>query len=62
MVGRKVLDICTTKALSVDPETPLDKIATIMAEKHVHTLPVLEDGRLVGVVGKADIIRTLVKP
>jgi len=28
-----------------------------MAEKDVHTLPVLEDGKLVGVIGKLDLIR-----
>jgi CBS domain-containing protein len=32
-----------------------------MAEKKVHTLPVLKNGSLVGVVGKADIIRTLAR-
>ena len=38
----------------------LDEIATIMAKKHVHTLPVMRGGELVGVIGKGDIIRTLI--
>ncbi len=62
MAGSKVRDICTTKPQTVSPDTLLDEIATIMAENHIHTLPVLAEGRLVGVVGKADIIRTLAKP
>lgn len=61
MAGARVGDICTTKPLTVGPDTPLDEIATIMAEKGTHTLPVLADGRLVGVVGKSDIIRTLAR-
>lgn len=59
MAGSRVRDICTSEPVTVGPETPLDELATIMAEKHLHTLPVLEDGQLVGVIGKADIIRTL---
>lgn len=61
MTGTTVKDICSDTLITVEPETPLDEVATIMAEKQVHTLPVLTDGKLVGVVGKSDIIRTMVK-
>jgi predicted transcriptional regulator len=30
-----------------------------MAEKKIHTLPVMAEGNLVGVIGKSDIIRTI---
>ncbi|MCI5208932.1 MAG: CBS domain-containing protein [Candidatus Electrothrix sp. ATG2] len=30
-----------------------------MAEKNIHTLPVLDQDELVGVIGKTDIIRTI---
>lgn len=59
MTGAKVKDICTLQPISVTEGTPVEEIATIMAEKKVHTLPVLRDGQLVGVVGKTDIIKTL---
>ncbi len=52
-------DLCSRKLISVTPDTPLDEVATLMAEKRVHTLPVMEDGELRGVIGKADIIRTI---
>ncbi|MGV1098417.1 CBS domain-containing protein [Thiovibrio sp. JS02] len=61
MTGSTVQDICSQNPITIEEETPLDEIATIMAEKNVHTLPVLRDGALVGVVGKADIIRTLAR-
>ena len=61
MTGRMVKDICTSSPHTVSEETPLDELATIMAEKKQHTLPVLKDGKLVGVVGKSDIIRTLIR-
>jgi CBS domain-containing protein len=59
MAGATVRDICSAKLVTVTEETPLDEIATIMAEKNVHTLPVVSDKKLVGVIGKTDIIRTL---
>lgn len=60
MVGAKVRDILTSTPITVTEETPLDEIATIMAEKNVHTLPVVNGEVLVGVIGKKDIIRTLI--
>jgi CBS domain-containing protein len=61
MTGSTVGDICSREPVTIREDTPLDEIATIMAEKKVHTLPVLKNGRLVGVVGKSDIIRTLAR-
>jgi CBS domain-containing protein len=60
MAGTKVKDILTSAPITVTEETPLDEIATIMAEKNVHTLPVVDKDTLVGVIGKKDIIRTLI--
>jgi CBS domain-containing protein len=54
-------DICVRDVRTVGPDTPLDEIATIMAEKNVHTLPVMDGSTMVGVIGKSDIIRTLIK-
>jgi CBS-domain-containing membrane protein len=60
IAGATVLDIYTEEVVSVEPGTPLDEIATIMTEKKMHTLPVLsENGEMVGIVGKKDIIRTI---
>jgi len=59
MAGNTVQDICSMKLVSVSEDTGLDEIATIMAEKSVHTLPVIKDGKLVGVIGKSDIIRSM---
>jgi len=59
MAGVTVGDIYASEVVSVQQDTPLDEIATLMAEKNIHTLPVLDQGRLVGVIGKRDIIRTI---
>ncbi|MBU0665306.1 MAG: CBS domain-containing protein [Proteobacteria bacterium] len=60
MAGTKVKDILTSSPITVTEETPLDEIATIMSEKSLHTLPVVNKETLVGVIGKKDIIRTLI--
>lgn len=60
MTGATVRDIKAKELITVNEDAPLDEIATIMAEKKVHTLPVVSDSRLVGVIGKSDIIRTLI--
>lgn len=59
MAGTKVGDICSQTLISVSPETSLEELATLMAEQKVHTLPVMAGDALVGVIGKADIIRTI---
>ncbi|MCI5207893.1 MAG: CBS domain-containing protein [Candidatus Electrothrix sp. ATG2] len=59
MAGVTVGDIYAAEVVSVQKDTPLDELATLMAEKNIHTLPVLDQDELVGVIGKSDIIRTL---
>jgi CBS domain-containing protein len=49
----------TKKPRSVGPDTTVEEIATLMVEKKLYTLPVVEGGRLIGVVGKEDVLRTL---
>ncbi|MBU0673344.1 MAG: CBS domain-containing protein [Proteobacteria bacterium] len=59
MTGTKVKDLYSDKPFTVTETTPVDEIATIMAEKRLHTLPVVRQGKLVGIIGKADIIRSI---
>lgn len=62
ITGTTVADICSRKVITLSEDTPLDEIASIMAGKKIHTLPVLSGKDLVGIVGKNDIIKTLAKP
>lgn len=55
-----VKDIYSSPAITIKPDTPLDKIASLMTEKRIHTVPVVDDSDvMIGVVGKKDIIRTI---
>lgn len=60
MAGVTVRDIYSREPVTVNEDTPLDEIATVMAEKKIHTLPVMRGEELVGVIGKRDIIKTLI--
>ena len=50
----------TPNPTTVDPETDIEKVAVLMVEKNYHTLPVVDRGKLVGIVGKEDVLRTLI--
>lgn len=54
-----VAQAMTQAPVTVDPDTPVDQLAALMVDRKFHTLPVLSDGRLVGVVGKEDVLKTL---
>jgi CBS-domain-containing membrane protein len=61
MLGTTVGDCMTRNPVTVGPDAPLAKIASLMAKQKVHTIPVLEAGKLVGIVGKMDLIRALAR-
>ena len=56
----KVSEAMTKDPVSVRPDTDIETIAALMVDNNFHTLPVVEDERLVGVVGKEDVLRTLI--
>ena len=53
-------DLYTKKTITVDEKTPIDEIATIMTQKKIYTIPVMDGDFLVGIIGKADLLRTIV--
>ncbi len=57
MTASTVSEVCVKRVVTIDEETPIDEIATIMNEKKIHLLPVVKAGRIVGIIGKKDLIR-----
>jgi predicted transcriptional regulator len=55
-------DIMTPEVATIKPETPITEMIKIMEDFHIIRLPVVKDGKLVGVVSRGDIIRNLVEP
>jgi len=57
--ANRVEDIMTRDVICVDQEDSLSKIATIMETRGVKRVPVLHDGRLVGIVSRANLLQAL---
>ena len=56
---RTVRDVMTRQVLCVSPDQPLAEVASLMANKDVERVPVVREGRLVGFLTRADIVRKL---
>lgn len=54
--GRLAKDVMTTEVVSVDERDPVSAIATLLEEKRIKRVPVLRDGRLVGIVSRANLL------
>jgi len=61
MLGATVGDIMSPKPVTVSPDTPVPRLAALMDRQKVHTLPVLEGGKIVGIIGKIDLVRALAR-
>jgi len=59
IAATRVEQAMTPKPVTVSPDTPLEDIASLMVGKKLHTLPVVDQGKLVGIIGKEDMLRTL---
>ena len=56
-----VEEAMTPKPVTATPDTPLEDLASLMVRAKYYSLPVVENGHLVGIIGKEDILRTLVE-
>ena len=58
--GRKTSDVMTHKVITVAPSATLREVAEILESRHIKRVPVVEDGRLVGIVSRANLVQALV--
>jgi CBS domain-containing protein len=56
---RTARDVMTAPVVGVSETTEATEIARILRDYHVKRVPVLRDGRLVGIVSRADLLRTI---
>jgi CBS-domain-containing membrane protein len=61
MAATTVDQAMTPNPTAVHPDTELEDVADLMVKKNFHTIPVVQEGKLVGVVGKEDVLKTLIK-
>lgn len=54
-----VAEAMTPDPVTIAPDTHIETVAALMVDSNLHTLPVVKEGKLVGIIGKEDILRTL---
>ena len=54
-----VADAMSPNPVTVGPDASIEEVGSIMVDKNFHTVPVVEKGELLGIVGKVDVLRTL---
>ena len=57
--GVHARDVMNPEVVSVAEDTPLSQLATIFEERRIRRVPVLREGRMVGLVTRADLVRAL---
>lgn len=57
--GQRVKDVMTQDVVTVTEETSASEIAELLERKGIKRVPVVRDGRLVGIVSRADLLRGL---
>jgi CBS-domain-containing membrane protein len=60
--ARTVADVMTAAVKAVDVDTDSRELARLMLDEHLRSIPVLDRGKLAGVVTRRDFLRVLARP
>jgi CBS domain-containing protein len=59
--ARRIADVMTKPVLTAAPETPVYNIAEMLERNGIKRLPIVKDGRVVGIVSRANLLRALAR-
>jgi len=57
--AKQVADIMTRNVITAEPDTPLQEIAEILEKYTIKRVPIVRDGRLVGIVSRANLVQAI---
>jgi CBS domain-containing protein len=57
--ARKVADVMTSKVVTAAPDAPLHELAALMEANAIKRVPIVDNGRLVGIVSRANLLRAV---
>ncbi len=57
--ARKVADVMTRNVITANPETLISDIASLMEKSNVKRVPIVKDGKVVGIVSRANLLQAL---
>jgi len=56
MMNEPLSGIMSTKLVTISPDEPLSAVKELFSNKRIHHLPVVEDGKLIGLITTADLL------
>lgn len=59
LASRRAADAMTGRVICVRPDMPVSEVATILDEWRIKRVPVIAEGRIVGIVARSDLLRTM---
>jgi len=59
MLGTRAEDVMTRDVHTVTPDTSVEDLVDLMVKRRVNPVPVLENGRLAGIVSRSDLVRMM---
>ena len=59
MLGTHAADIMTAEVVTIGPDDTVEDLAELMVKRRLNPVPVVENGILVGIVSRADLIRMM---
>jgi CBS domain-containing protein len=59
--SKRVADVMTRQVVTVTLETPITEIAALLNKHSIKRVPIVADGRVVGIVSRADLVKALEK-
>jgi len=61
MIGATAKEVMTKEVVTIDPDADISELAELLEDKHMNPVPVVKNGKLVGIVSRADIVRLLAR-
>jgi CBS-domain-containing membrane protein len=57
--GRQVTDIMSRGVITVSPDTEVEAVQHLLTNQRIRRVPVVEDGKVVGIVSRSDLVRQI---
>ncbi len=57
--GHRAEDVMTREVVTITADTPVGEIAEILEKRHIKRVPVVEDGKIIGIVSRANLLHGL---
>jgi len=61
LAATKVFEIMTTGVVTVDGDAEIERVAGLMVEHDIKRLPVMDNDTLIGIISRADIVKTIAR-